>query len=465
MIGIKKISEYDALKIIKMDESHFFDHKSKYVEGAELQLAASTFANADGGEIYLGIDDTQDSKDISKWNGFERQEYANSRINVVSDTTPPLPVNFEFMEILGKESQGKALHIIVGKSAEVHRTSKGETWIRKGAQKRRIAGDEIINLKLSKGLISFEDQLVSNYDAKELYKSPVLQEFLSDYSPKTSPDEFLYKQRLVRKGSDDNLHPTYSGVILFSENPSTVLPKKCSIKIARYDTSEEIPRRAHLKEQYTVEGPAYALIDNALKKITKIVESNKILGEKGPENAKYPNETIKEILVNSVIHRDYNISDDILIFIYNNRIEIKNPGLLPGHITKENILQERFARNPTIVRLLNKYPDPPNKDIGEGLNTAFERMTAVKLKAPFITIQPNAIVVTIPHQPLASPEEAVIEYLKENTEITNTTARRLTGIQSENVMKNIFKKLQSRKLIDKVPGKYGSLSAWELVKS
>jgi len=72
VIDLKKIDEADALKLIEIDEGHFFDHKSKYIDPASLQLAASTFANSDGGEIYVGIDDTANSKDISKWNGFER---------------------------------------------------------------------------------------------------------------------------------------------------------------------------------------------------------------------------------------------------------------------------------------------------------------------------------------------------------------------------------------------------------
>src|SRR6185437_7519770 len=107
-----------------MEESHFFDHKSKYVSGANLQLAACTFANSDSGEIYVGIEDTKDGNfDISKWNGFERQEIA------------------------GKENQGKVLHVSIGKSAEIHKTAQNEVWVRKGAQKLKIVGDAITNLR------------------------------------------------------------------------------------------------------------------------------------------------------------------------------------------------------------------------------------------------------------------------------------------------------------------------------
>ena len=57
---------------------------------------------------------------------------------------------------------------------------------------------------------------------------------------------------------------------------------------------------------------------------------------------------------------------------------------LPAHVTPENILDQRFARNGTIVRLVNKFPNPPNKDVGEGLNTAFAAMHRMGLKEPVV---------------------------------------------------------------------------------
>ena len=74
-----------------------------------------------------------------------------------------------------------------------------------------------------------------------------------------------------------------------------------------------------------------------------------------------------------MIHRDYSVPDDIHIRLFDNRIEVAS-GVLPGHITVDNILDERFARNPAIVRLLNK-----RQWFGEGLNTAFESMQKMRL--------------------------------------------------------------------------------------
>ena len=77
-------------------------------------------------------------------------------------------------------------------------------------------------------------------------------------------------------------------------------------------------------------------------------------------------------------------------------------------MTVDNILDARYSRNPKIVRTLNRYKDPPNKDLGEGLNTAFQKMKEWKLRAPEISVEGNYVKVVIPHRPLASPTEAIL---------------------------------------------------------
>ncbi|WP_332698930.1 RNA-binding domain-containing protein [Halalkalibacter lacteus] len=459
----KIISKKEALDIINEDETHFLDLKSKDINGKKLQRIVTAFANADGGEVYVGILDEKEKviRPFDRWVGFKNQEEANQLIQTITlDIEPSPQMDIDFYKVEESE-QGLVLKISVFKSAEIHYTSEKKAFVRKGAQSLPITGREITNLQLSKGLISYEDQLISGYVVDELLESEELERFLKFYSPRMDTFDYLKKQRLVRRDKN-NYYPSIAAVLLYSDNPSAILSKKSAVKVTRYDTTDIEPKREHLKEQFTVEGCLMTQIKDTLKYVKEIIESVNIFENGKLEKAKYPIEAIQEIVVNAVIHRDYNISDDIHVIIFNNRIEVKNPGRLPGYITTRNILEDRFARNPTVVRLLNKYPDPPNKDIGEGLNTAFQKMQEMRLKPPRIEIDNNNVIVTLPHETLASPEETVIEYLKENDEINNRTARKLCGISSENTMKNVFVKLRDHKIIEKVPGKKGSATAWRL---
>ncbi|MEJ7713742.1 MAG: hypothetical protein WKF84_28820 [Pyrinomonadaceae bacterium] len=114
--------------------------------------------------------------------------------------------------------------------------------------------------------------------------------------------------------------------------------------------------------------------------------------------------------------------------------------------------------------MINKFPDPPNKDVGEGLNTAFEAMRSLRLKDPVFVEPENSVIVLIKHEKLASAEDTVMEYLENNGMITNRVARGLTGIKSENSMKVVFWRLRDRGLIEPVPGRSGFASAWRKVK-
>ncbi|MBA2883216.1 putative HTH transcriptional regulator [Desulfosalsimonas propionicica] len=148
--------------------------------------------------------------------------------------------------------------------------------------------------------------------------------------------------------------------------------------------------------------------------------------------------------------------------IFNNRIEVLSPGRLPGYVTVENILDARYSRNSKIVRTLNRYKEAPNKDLGEGLNTTFQKMKEWGLKDPEIFEDKNYVKVVLPHIPLAAPTEAILEFLKTNERITNFQARDITGIKSENLVKIEFYKLRDAGLLEMVPGLKGPKSAWQL---
>lgn len=468
-VEILEIEYTNACQLLEdTQESHFLDFKSKDISGRGIQKIITAFANAEGGEVYIGIKDEKEavSEIIERWDGFEKIEDANQLIqNIFEEIKPVVPLEFEFIKINQHEFRGLVFKITVFKSAELHYTSADKVYVRRSAQNLELKNkQEILDLKLSKGLISYEDQLLGNYSAEELIESDQLLEFLNSYSPKSNPEEYLKKQRLIRK-SGEELLPTIASVLLYADLPSAVLSKKCAIKITRYNTSEEIPQREHLEKQFTIEGNIYSQIYSALDHIKFIIDDLKVLDKENLIGANYPVEAIQEIVVNAIIHRDYNISDDVHILIFNNRIEVKSPGSLPGYITTENILEERFSRNPTLVRLLNKYPDPPNKDIGEGLNTAFQKMQEMRLKPPKIFVEQNKVIVILPHESLATPEESVLEYLEQNSEINNRTARKLCGIHSENSMKAVFVRLRDRGLIEMVPGKHGPAAAWRKTKN
>ncbi|NEX19060.1 hypothetical protein G3480_01820 [Thiorhodococcus mannitoliphagus] len=111
-----------------------------------------------------------------------------------------------------------------------------------------------------------------------------------------------------------------------------------------------------------------------------------------------PDRVIKEAITNAVVHRDYRMSRDIQIRIFDNRIEVESPGLFPGTITPSNIGKAgSFARNPLVARNLREFPEPPNVDAGEGVCMMFAEMRTANLFPPSFaeireTAQPSVLV-------------------------------------------------------------------------
>lgn len=455
----RKIIREEKKDFCTRQESHFYDRKAKEIGGRKIQKIAVAFSNADGGDFIIGIKDDKDEPDFTKrWVGESCKEAFNEVFQNLLEISPSIPYTPEFL--LDEETNTYALRITIEKSDKVHFISDKTVYQRISAQSIPIKDPQKIQeLAFAKGESSYEDIVLDDARAEDIFETFEMNRFLKDYSPKSDPIDFTVNQNLVDRKS---YSPKIAGLLLFNDNPVTLLPRKCGIKITRYDTSNEEPERAHLKEQYSIEGSLYSQINDAAQKITEIMSNIRIWTPKGLEKVDYPPETVWEILVNAVIHRDYSISDDVHVLIYNNRIEIISPGKLPGYVTVDNILDARFSRNTKIVRTLNRYKNPPNKDMGEGLNTAFQKMQEWRLKKPTIVLNGNYVKVIIAHSPLASPEESVLEYLSHNAIIKNRHAREITGIKSENVMKNVFIKMRKNNLIEPVMSKTGTrIVAWK----
>lgn len=455
-IETTKITQSQVDQILAADEGHFLDLKSKDVDPAKLTRTISALANASGGELYIGIDEaTQSGRKTRTWRGFPDPESANGHIQSFEQLFP-LGQYYSYTFLTSAAHLGLVLQVNVNKAREINKASNDIVYVRRGAQNLPITTDEgLARLRLDKGIHSFENETVDARLTVITNSMPIL-EFLLNVIPTAEPEEWLRKQEIIQSEK-----PTVAGVLLFAEEPQAILPKRCGVKIYRYRTStSEGTRETLVFDPITIEGHLYAQIKAAVAKTVELVEDIQKLGPKGLESISYPFETLHEILTNAVLHRDYSIPVDVHVRIFDNRIEVESPGKLPGHITPENILQEQFARNGKIVRMVNKFPDPPNKDVGEGLNTAFAAMSTLRLKPPIIQDTDTSVIVHIRHEPLASPEEAIMEYLETHDEIVNRVARQITGIASENSMKNVFYRLRDRGLIEPVPGRTGFASAW-----
>lgn len=448
-IQTKNLTPGEFQELLSLNESHFIDLKSAKISPAKLSRSISGFANASGGELFIGIEEFEGVDGPERrWEGYTNEEAANPIFQVLEDLNP-LGTSYEAEFLAANEAKGLVVHLTVFKTQQIVSSTDGTVYRRRSAQNLPVAGEALERLKLDKGIGTFEDERLT-IDRREITNSVAIIEFLLETVPTGEPEPWLVKQRVLVEEK-----PTVAGVLLFSDNPQTLLPKRSAVKVLRYATKKDAERDFLAFDPITVEGPLYDLIYDSVDQVKKIIEKIEKAGPEGMEKVIYPEEALHEILTNAVLHRDYSVTADVQVRIFDNRVEIESPGTLPGHVTVQNIARTQFARNPKLVRLINKFKNPPNKDVGEGINTAFEAMGKLRLKKPEIEEREGAVVVTLKHESLASPEQMVMEYLVTANEITNSEARELTGIKSENTMKQVFYKLRDSGQLEqvKIPGK------------
>lgn len=449
MIEARNLSTADLQRLLAADEDHFFDLKGKDIQPSKLQETFVAFANADGGELYIGLEDKKYKADRVR--PFASKEEANAILAVLLEQTTPAVENVS-IEFLQAPNGGQVLHISVPKSPKVHYTSGGDCYVRLNTGKVKIKGERVTSLAYSKGSAPYERVAVDSVELSEILESTVLANYMERVATSLEPERFLRKQRLLTERKTKQT-PNVGCVLLFDEEPQASVETRCAVKVYRLRTTEAEYKREHLAEMpATVNGPIENLILSTIAKVAELVDGASYYEGSKLVALKYPAEAIKEVLVNAVIHRDYSLNDDVHVRIFDNRIEISSPGKLPGYVTLDNLYDERFSRNPNLVRMLHNLPNPLNHDIGEGLDTARNELKKAGLVAPAFEQRGNAFVVTIRHQRIASIEDVVLQYFDENSGsyMTNKLARQLSGEDDINKVKKALQKLRSEGKIEVV---------------
>ncbi|MCE5221528.1 MAG: hypothetical protein LLF98_09770 [Clostridium sp.] len=178
---------------------------------------------------------------------------------------------------------------------------------------------------------------------------------------------------------------------------------------------------------------------------------------------------IREIISNAVVHRDYSISGaDIKFAIFDDRIEVTSPGLLPKTLDIEDIKIGRSEiKNKVIARFFKEINFI--EEWGTGIKRIIKSCTDAGLEEPIfmetgmffkVTIKKNSsdkvaisgdkikerFIIDSGRTQLSDAENKIIHYLKEYESITNKKAREITGLSASGVRK-VFEGLVQKKLI------------------
>lgn len=277
--------------------------------------------------------------------------------------------------------------------------------------------------------------------------------------------EVLFHTGLAKKDNDGNIQPTIASVLLFAKYPNDILEYKTSIKVTQYTGSleklSETPNIIGVPE--IINGPLIQQIKDAHEYVLTLLRSGIRIPSGFTTTYQIPERAVKEAITNAVIHRDYHAKRDIEIKIFEDRIEINSPGLLPANITSRNIGFERAEtyRNDLLVKHLRSFPSPPNLDQNEGVRAMRSEMNVANLYQPIFWTYPHiddSVIVILFNDLRSSEWEKVSSYLQEQgTFLTNSIVREITGLTDRATVSRLLNKWVLKGLLTIIRSESGSL--------
>lgn len=377
------------------DENKFFDRKGKNVKPSALAELISAFANADGGTIVIGANDNKEFEGIDT---ISSERY-NQLINAPKDYCRPTPVfSYERKEIIN--NLGKKDHLLLlyieGETERIIQTQNESVYLRIGDRTREVKGEDLRLLEYSKGLRRYEDECNPDATIEDLDK-----ELLGTYKKKLGAaelsDEDVLKARGFIKIRNGEKMLTNGAVLLFAQHIMQFFPH-CRVRVTRYQgTQRESGLGLNIVKDVNFDYPIPILlqkvkefISSTLREFTTLNPKTSLF-ETAPE---YPEFAWTELVVNALTHREYAMEGAyVQINMFDDRLEVISPGVLPNIVTIENITYTRSSRNSRISRALSDLGWV--RELNEGVPRIYAEMKGAMLSEPEYTEPDNRYVKAI----------------------------------------------------------------------
>ncbi|MCP5054107.1 MAG: hypothetical protein GY940_43470 [bacterium] len=361
----------DALTVKEMlakgEDSHT-QFKENVKNADQLAQEMIAFSNSAGGTIIIGATDSGNINGLSEEDIRRLNQLISNTAN--ENVKPPIFPKTEIVIIDGQKVL--LVHILFGKH-KPYSNNKGVYYTKSGSDKRKVSQDELRRLFQESGKLNADETVFENTRFEDIDLESFKQFHKKKYeiSFDGGIDELPRIFENLNLASKDRLN--LAGLLLFCKNPMkyTPLAQVIAVSFLGNDISG-----VEYRDSENIEGNIKTLFNGSLaflKRNLKKIQMDQDFNSTGI--LEVPSPVLQELLVNALIHRDYFISNNIQILIFDNRVEIVNPGKLPNTLTVENIkLGVSMKRNHTlasfafdllpyrgigsgILRALNLYPD------------------------------------------------------------------------------------------------------------
>lgn len=430
-------------------EGLYIEYKEEVPNPQTLSKTMVSFSNTKGGRIIIGVED-KSYKIVGIKSNFDIEEYV---MNVASNNCDPI-----ITPAVELHTYGEKLIVIVdvpaGSIKPYHLKGKsvdGSTYIRVGSTCRLADKANIARLMREAVNESFDRLSISKTSDDDLDFGKIERHQILKFdrmgTPKEKISDSYLKKIGIKKNAEKRSLITCGGMLLFGKAPQNIsILSKANFKIARFKGKE----MGNIIDHDVIEGT----LDDQIEKTAQFVQkhmlfSGAIRGLKREDKFTYPMPAIREIITNAVVHRDYSraANESIMCRIFDDRIEVESPGLLPMGVRVENLGEVQNTRNPLIARFLfdMNYFD----EWGQGIKRIIESCKSNGNPQPVFQEKDTTFMVTVFSKSgsikfsFKERSALLIDYIKSSKEIASQRYQELTGIGRAQAAKDFEQLIKS----------------------
>ena len=306
-------------------------------------------------------------------------------------------------------------------------TPDGRLLRRVGGDSQPLRGDAMARFVRERERRAGEDEPLAVVDLSAFDLDAVNQALAADGRPAVAQDsvERALTDLGVAVAAAPPLGPRVlrAALVLFASEPRRHV-RGAAVQLVRREGIGPGPGPSFAREECA--GPLADTVDGCLRFVAAHTRRFEIVaGSRREALPEYPEPVLREAIVNALAHRDYGLAGATVdITVWDDRIEVRSPGPLPGHITLENMRTEHYSRNPRIMRVMKIMRLV--EEYGEGIDRMYREMEARLMEPPVFEATASSVTVILRNRMLVDVEDQ--SWLKQLDRDDVTAAERRTVV-------------------------------------
>ena len=396
------IEKLDMIQRMKSESSTLEIKSAQNGCPQHLYDTLSSFSNQDeGGVIIFGIDESQDYKEVGVYDSQDIQKKINEQCLQMEPIVRPL---LTVVQRNNKTFVSAEIPSIDLADRPVFYKGKGRlkgSYTRVGDSDEPMTEYEVYSYEAYRKKYQDDIRTVQRVTLSSLKQEKL--NYYIDLLKKDKPNltnldnKTIYELMSITRNNE----VTLSSTMLFSPYPQAYFPQLCITAIAVPGT--EIGDTGDLGERFLdnqrIEGTIPEMLEEAIHFVNKNMKHMTIINPNTgarEDKTDYPITAIREAIINALVHRDYSVHTEgmpIQIIMYEDRMEIKNPGGIYGRIKVDQLgKMQPDTRNPVLALALETLDLTENRY--SGIPTIRKEMEKYNLKQPKFADERGSFIVT-----------------------------------------------------------------------